>query len=71
MIMTKQMLPIHTSIDKVYEQIAPLIRNARTSIIRTIDRTMVHTYWNIGRYIVEEEQAGEERAQPSHACCPS
>lgn len=67
MIMTTQILPTNTSsdtsVDKVYEQIAPLIRDARTSIMRTVDRTMVHTYWNIGRYIVEEEQAGDARAE--------
>ena len=51
------------SIEAVYNQIAPLIRHARTSIMRTIDTTMVHTYWNIGRHIVEEEQRGGVRAE--------
>lgn len=51
------------SIEDVYNQIAPLIRHARTNIMRTIDTTMVQTYWNIGKFIVEEEQRGGMRAE--------
>ncbi|MBY0293203.1 MAG: hypothetical protein K2W92_07955 [Alphaproteobacteria bacterium] len=65
--MKKQMIPINPSydksIDRIYDQISPLIRHARESVMRAIDTTMVHTYWNIGRYIVEEEQTGETRAE--------
>jgi predicted nuclease of restriction endonuclease-like (RecB) superfamily len=46
----------------VYEQIASVIRDARTKIIRAIDTTMVQAYWHIGKYIVEDEQNGENRA---------
>ena len=60
--MKKQMISKHSSddhsIEEVYNQIAPLIRQARTNIMRTIDTTMVQTYWNIGKFIVEEEQRG-------------
>lgn len=31
--------------------------------MRTINQTMVHTYFEIGRMIVEEEQGGKERAE--------
>lgn len=65
--MKKQMILINPSydksIDRIYDQISPLIRRARESVMRAIDTTMVHTYWNIGRYIVEEEQTGEARAE--------
>src|SRR5688572_2290904 len=51
------------SIEEVYNRISLLIRDARTKVIRTIDTTMVYTYWRIGRYIVEEEQRGGTRAE--------
>lgn len=46
-----------------YNNIAELLRNARQQIIRTVNHTMVHTYFEIGRRIVEEEQQGQERAE--------
>lgn len=49
-------------ISTVYEQIASIIRDARANIVRAIDTTMVHTYWYVGKYIVEEEQLGKTRA---------
>lgn len=65
--MKKQMISKHSSNDQsvedVYNQIAPLIRQARTHIMRTIDTTMIQTYWNIGKFIVEEEQRGGARAE--------
>jgi len=47
----------------LYNKIAGLIQTARQSIVRTIDHTMVYTYFEIGRMIVEDEQQGEERAE--------
>lgn len=49
--------------DVLYERIAIVIRKARMSVMRTVDVTMVKTYWYIGSYIVEEEQDGEKRAR--------
>jgi predicted nuclease of restriction endonuclease-like (RecB) superfamily len=49
-------------VNAVYEQIATIIREARTKIARAIDTTMVYVYWRIGRYIVEGEQRGAARA---------
>jgi hypothetical protein len=46
----------------LYERIASVIRGARESIVRSVDSTMVKAYWNIGHYIVEEEQGGSKRA---------
>lgn len=39
-----------------------LLHEAREKVVRTINLTMVHTYFEIGRMIVEEEQGGKERA---------
>lgn len=45
------------------ERIESLITEARKRVISTVNTTMVYTYFEIGRMIVEEEQNGEERAE--------
>jgi hypothetical protein len=45
------------------EQIKTLLINARTHAIRAVNTTMVRTYFEIGRLIVENEQEGKERAK--------
>jgi hypothetical protein len=39
-----------------------LIDQSRTQVQRSVNSAMVATYWQIGRLIVEHEQAGESRA---------
>lgn len=58
----KKTLAVNNHFETFYERIAPIIREARTTIMRAIDTTMVKAYWDIGRYIVEEEQQGASRA---------
>lgn len=48
---------------KLFSQIVDLLQSARNNVVRTINRTMVTTYFEIGRMIVEEEQDGKERAE--------
>lgn len=43
-------------------KIIGLIENAQSSVSRYVDRAMCTTYFLIGRYIVEAEQYGQERA---------
>ena len=47
----------------LYIKIAELLQTARQSVVKNINHTMVLTYWEIGRMIVEEEQQGKERAE--------
>lgn len=47
----------------LYSRIAYLLETARQNVVRTVNETMVHTYFEIGRMIVEEEQHGQERAE--------
>lgn len=47
----------------LFNRIAELIQTSRTKIVREINHTMVYTYYEIGRYIFEDEQQGEERAK--------
>lgn len=44
------------------EQLRRLIQDARSQAFRAVDLVQVRTYWEIGRHIVEFEQAGEARA---------
>lgn len=48
---------------KFYDEIVELINNAKKGIKQVIDTTIAHTYFEIGRRIVEEEQNGKERAE--------
>ncbi len=44
------------------EKISSLLIEARTRVLQTVNHTMVLTYFEIGRMIIEEEQNGKERA---------
>ncbi|RZL61624.1 MAG: DUF1016 family protein [Pedobacter sp.] len=44
------------------ERISALLNNARNKIVNTVNQTMVLTYFEIGRMIVEEEQTGKDKA---------
>ena len=46
-----------------YNKVADLLKEARKSVVQTVNKTMVYTYFEIGRMIVEEEQNGKERAE--------
>jgi predicted nuclease of restriction endonuclease-like (RecB) superfamily len=48
--------------ENLYQKIKELLQAARQSVVRTINHTMVHTYFEIGRMIVEDEQQGKKRA---------
>ena len=47
----------------LYSKVSELISNARKSLVRNVNYTMVYTYYEIGRMIVEDEQQGTERAE--------
>lgn len=46
----------------LFQEVVALVKNAQQQVIRTINSTMVYTYFEIGKMIVEEEQNGKERA---------
>jgi len=46
----------------LFQQVVALVKSAQQQVIRAINSTMVYTYFEIGRMIVEEEQNGKERA---------
>ena len=54
---------ITTDFSQVVDDIKQIIDTGRNAAYAAVDATMIATYWNIGRRIVEEEQHGQERAQ--------
>lgn len=50
-------------INVLIDLVSNIIEEARNSVYRTANFTMVQAYWNIGRSIVEEEQKGKDRAE--------
>ena len=54
---------ITKGINTLYDTITQIIEDARASVYRTANFTMVKAYWHIGKAIVEKEQNGKERAE--------
>lgn len=49
--------------DALFRHVAELIEQSRLHVRKAVDTTMVYTYFGIGKYIVEDEQHGENRAK--------
>ena len=49
--------------DSLVESIGSLLDSARTQIATSVNTILIQTYWNIGKYIVEFEQDGAQRAE--------
>ena len=49
--------------EKFYEQVIQLFKNAKSGVTAAVNMTMVYSYYEAGRMIVEEEQNGKERAE--------
>lgn len=48
---------------ELFLQIKHLLDDARRNIAHSVNTTVVEAYWQVGRYIVEYEQQGKERAE--------
>ena len=46
----------------LYQDIKLLLQNARNQVVRAVNSTMVNTYFEIGKLIVEHEQKGKNKA---------
>ena len=55
--MTKALVP-----SQLLNDLRSLLKQSRQQLQQNINTTMVYTYWQIGRLIVEQEQQGSERA---------
>ncbi len=47
----------------IAQRIEALIAEARKRVVASVNTTMVYTYYEVGRIIVEDEQQGEQRAE--------
>lgn len=45
------------------ETINQIVVSSQNTIAKTVNKTMIITYWNIGKYIVDFEQNGQKRAE--------
>jgi len=55
--MTKALVP-----PQLLNDLRSLLKQSRQQLQQNINTTMVHTYWQVGHLIVEQEQQGSERA---------
>jgi len=49
--------------NELVNEIKDLIINARNKVAQQVNETLVNTYWNIGKIIVEKEQSGQIKAE--------
>lgn len=49
--------------NKIIEQIKLLLENARQRVATEVNITLLNTYWQIGKIIVEDEQKHNDRAE--------
>ena len=54
--------PAQSRLDTLYGQVREILTSARGRAWQALNSTMVEAYWEIGRVIIEEEQAGKGRA---------
>ena len=47
----------------VVKEIRSILDTARSNVARQVNNELLHTYWNIGRVIVEHEQTNPNRAE--------
>ncbi len=56
-------MELSKSDNQLFGKIAGLLNEARKFIVKNVNQTIVLTYFEIGKLIVEEEQQGKERAE--------
>lgn len=57
--MSKQ---LKKSVDNLYKKVDQIIESSRNVVYAQMNATVVTSYWQIGKLIVEEEQKGEQKA---------
>lgn len=61
--MSESNLPATDLYFQLIAEIEQTVAEGRKKAVAAIDQTMVVTYWNVGRHIVQFEQNGKERAE--------
>ena len=47
----------------LFSDVCGIIEQGRQQAYAAVNKSMIETYWNIGKRIVEEEQSGKKRAE--------
>jgi predicted nuclease of restriction endonuclease-like (RecB) superfamily len=59
----KPVASLNRAAGKLFDRVATILDEARSSVVRAVNSRMVLAYWLIGREIVLELQGGEDRAE--------
>ncbi len=54
---------LNTELNQLADSITNLVTDTKNSLAQAVNTTLVVTYWNIGKYIVEFEQQGNVKAK--------
>lgn len=54
---------VDRDLNRLADDIAYLVSRSKERLFQTVNTTLVETYWNIGKYIVEFEQRGNVKAK--------
>ena len=57
------MTPQENTEEVLFQKVEELLSIARKRLVNQVNQTMVYTFYEIGRIIVEYEQGGKERAE--------
>ena len=49
--------------NQLFNKVAQLLSKSRSEVVKRVNQTMVYTYFEIGRLIIENEQHGKTRAE--------
>ena len=60
---TNQLVSDNAEYQDLLQNIGTALNNGRQKAVNQVNQAIVETNWNIGRYIVEYEQAGHEKAE--------
>jgi predicted nuclease of restriction endonuclease-like (RecB) superfamily len=53
----------YTTIHEALTQIRRVVEHSRSRVAQSVNEALLHTYWEIGKIIVEVEQHGEKKAE--------
>lgn len=56
-------LPAEADLNELANNITSLVTGAKAHLFQSVNTTLVETYWNVGKYIVEFEQKGNAKAK--------
>ena len=60
---TNKRIPMQPEGDNLFDRVVSILEQARSNVVRAVNNNMVIAYWLIGREIIQEIQAGDERAE--------